>query len=235
MAVQYLLHNSIRISFSVESAGVGKVRAAHEAQVLEAYRKVSILLVMHSVLDWDSEHSVPWPNVFMLALAFSPEWVPDVFLFFLFFFMPQTWSTVTRWDLTLLHKPPDYTHKLAPFNESDDFFKEKLHPFKPVQHISQRDAEKNCLPSIYGECKPQRQKWDMCKLLWMHSILCDECSMYNMRREKGGVAYLCPLYLYSSGFGKEKKKQIKGMLFQSKERELVLQLSSIQSSFQLFF
>lgn len=66
--------------------------------------------------------------------------------------------------------------------------------------------KKNCLPSIYGECKPQRQKWDMCKLLWMRSSLCDECSMYNTGRERGGN-------LYSLGF--EKGGKSKGMLFQS--------------------
>lgn len=41
----------------------------------------------------------------------------------------------------------------------------------------------------------------MCKLLWMHSALCDECSMYNTGREEG-VPYLCPLYLYHSSFEK---------------------------------
>lgn len=148
----------------------------------------------------------------MFSYWHSPSHPNGCQMFFFFVFFSQTWSTVTRWDLTLLRKPPDYTHKLAPFNESDDFFKEKLHPFKPVQHISQRDAEKekkkkNCLPSIYGECKPQRQKWDMCKLLWMRSILCGECSMYIMGREGGGWN------LYSLGF--EKGRKIKGMLFQS--------------------
>lgn len=73
--------------FSVDRAGVGKVRAAHEVQVLAAYGKVSILVVIHSVLDWDSERLLPGPNVFISALAFSPEWVPDVFLFF--FFRPE--------------------------------------------------------------------------------------------------------------------------------------------------
>lgn len=72
--------------------------------------------------------------------------------------------------------------------------------------------KKNCLPSIYGECKPQRQKWDMCKLLWMRSILFDECSMYNMGREKGGVEYLSTI---SVQFGLWKGRKIKGMLFQS--------------------
>lgn len=53
-------------------------------QVLEAYQKVSILVVIHSMLDWNLKHLVPRPNVFMLALAFSPESVPDVFFFFFF-------------------------------------------------------------------------------------------------------------------------------------------------------
>lgn len=42
---------------------------------------------MRSVLDRDSEHLLPRDNVFMLALAVSPEWVPDVFLVFFFFFL----------------------------------------------------------------------------------------------------------------------------------------------------
>lgn len=69
-----------------------------------------------------------------------------MFFFFFFFFVLRTWSTATRGDLTLLRKPPDYTHKPAPFNESDDSFKEKLHPFKPVEPISQRDAGKKKKP-----------------------------------------------------------------------------------------
>lgn len=40
---------------------------------------------MRSVLDRDSEHLLPRPNVFMLALAVSPEWVPDVFFGGFFF------------------------------------------------------------------------------------------------------------------------------------------------------
>lgn len=66
---------------SVDRIGVGNDGTKHEVQVLEAYQKVLILVVVHSVLDWDSKHLVPWPNVFMLALTFSPEWVPDVFFF----------------------------------------------------------------------------------------------------------------------------------------------------------
>lgn len=179
---------------------------------------------MRSVLDRDSEHLLPRPNVFMLALAVSPEWVPDVFGVF---FLHRTWSTATRGDLTLLRKPPDYTHKPAPFNESDDSFKEKLHPFKPVEPISQRDAgkkktKKTRLPSIYGKCKPQRQKWDMCKLLWMHSALCDECSMYNTG--EGGVSLptiSLPFWLWKGG-KKSKGCFIKGTW------ELLLPISNIQ-------
>lgn len=145
---------------------------------------------------------------------FSPEWVPDVFFVFFFSFLrPEAqWLGETSRCCTnhqIIHT--NWHHLMS----RTTFFKEKLHPFKPVQHISQRDAEKKkktCLPSIYGECKPQRQKWDMCKLLWMHSILCDECSMYNMGREKAEVEYLP---IISVQFGLWKGRKIKGTLCRS--------------------
>lgn len=49
-----------------------------------------------------------------------------------------------------------------------------------AKETQKKKNKKNGLPSIYSKCKPQRQKWDMCKLLSMRSILCDEYSMYNM-------------------------------------------------------
>lgn len=80
------------------------------------------------------------------------------------------------------------TRKLAPFNESHNCFKVKLHPFKLVLHVTQRVAEKSVYLQFIDEWKPQRQKWDMCKLLWIHSILSDESSMYKMGgKGRGGI------------------------------------------------
>lgn len=148
----------------------------------------------------------PSPNVFMLALAFPPEWMPDVFFF-------QSWGPEAWW----LGEPScgsrnhqQRTRKLAPFNESHNCFKVKLHPFKPVLHITQRGTEKSVYLQFIAEWKPQRQKWDMCKLLWIHSILSDESSMY--KTEQGGHN-LCPAYLYDTRLW---NGEIKGKLFRTK-------------------
>ena len=55
--------------------------------------------------------------------------------------------------------------------------------------------------------------------------------MYNIGREKGGGG-ISGHYLYSSGF--EKGGKSKGCFFRAKCK-LLLQLSSMQSSLQLFF
>lgn len=159
---------------------------------------------MRSVLERDSEHLLPRPNVFMLALAVSPEWVPDVLGVF---FLHRTWSTATRGDLTLLRKPPDYTHKPAPFNESDDSFKEKLHPFKPVEPISQRDAGKKKKKPVYLQFTANANRKDKsgtCASYYERTPLC-VMSAACIIQGRGG--YLCPLYLYHSGFEKGGKNQ----------------------------
>lgn len=59
---------------------------------------------------------------------------------------PGTRSTVTLPGPRCCSKEPPTTystHKLAPFNESHNCFKGKLHPFKPVWHINQKRAKKN--------------------------------------------------------------------------------------------
>lgn len=144
---------------------------------------------------------------------------------FLLFFFPvfslscETWSTVTRRALALLPRKnhQQWTRKLAPFNESHNCFKVKLHPFKPVLHITRRDAGEKKKKSVYlqfiAEWKPQRQKWDMCKLLWVHSVLGDESSMYKMGSEREGWHNLCPAYLYDTRLWNGK---IKGKLFRTK-------------------
>lgn len=78
-----------------------------------------------------------------------------------------------------------------------------------AKETREKKEKKPRLPSIYGKCKPQRQKWDMCKLLWTHSALCDECSMYNTG-EGGGISahYIFTILALKRG-GK-----IKGMLYQ---------------------
>lgn len=143
MVVQCFLHNSIRISFSAESAGVREVKFSEQHMKCWSLPN-GFDFGCHALrVRLELRAFGPSPNVFVLALAFSPKWVPDVCFFFPFFFSELgTWSTVTLQTLMLLQKTPEYTHKLAPFNESQDFFKEKLHPFKPVQHTSQRDVEK---------------------------------------------------------------------------------------------
>lgn len=125
----------------------------------------------------------PSPNVFMLALAFPPEWMPDVLFFFLQSWGPEAWWLGEPSCCSRNHQ--QCTRKLAPFNESHNCFKVKLHPFKPVLHITQRGTEKSVYLQFIAEWKPQRQKWDMCKLLWIHSILSDESSMYKMERGWG--------------------------------------------------
>lgn len=92
----------------------------------------------------------PSPNVFVLALFFSPEWVPDVFFSDLKglnhsgsagpYAAPATTSNVhANWHHLMSH----------------NCFKVKLHPFKPVLHITQR---KKCLPSIYSWMKTTKTK-----------------------------------------------------------------------------
>ncbi len=152
----------------------------------------------------------PSPNVFVLALAFSPEWVPDVFFFFLSRGPEARWLGGPSW-CSKNHQ--QCTRKLAPLNESHNCFKVKLHPFKPVLHITQRGAEKSVYLQFIAEWKPQRQKWDMCKLLWIHSVLNDESSMYKMGREREGWHNLCPAYLYDTRLWNGK---IKGKLFRTK-------------------
>lgn len=75
--------------------------------------------------------------------------------------------------------------------------------------------EKSVYLQFIAEWKPQRQKWDMCKLLWIHSILSDESSMYKMgrEREREGWHNLCPAYLYDTRLWNGK---IKGKLFRTK-------------------
>lgn len=159
---------------------------------------------MRSVLDRDSEHLLPWPNVFMLALAVSPEWVPDVFFFFFFFFAQDLRLGET--SRCCANHQIIHTNRHHLMSRTTPSKRNYIHLNLSSPSAKETRGKKTRLPSIYGKCKPQRQKWDMCKLLWMHSALCDECSMYNTGGEEG-VPYLCPLYLYHSGFEKGEKNQ----------------------------
>lgn len=134
------------------------------------------------------------------------------------FCSPKTWSAVTRRDLTLLRKPPDYTHKPAPFNESDDSFKEKLHPFKPVQHISQRDVKKT---STFNLRWMQTAKTKVGHVQVIMNALC----------VMGGV-HICTHYISTVQALKREENQREAL---SKQTELLLPLSSTQFIFQLFF
>lgn len=83
-----------------------------------------------------------------------------------------------------------------------------------LSYTSPKEAQKK---SVYlqfiAEWKPQRQKWDMCKLLCIHSILSDESSMYKKGRGREGWHNLCPAYLYDTRLW---NGRIKGKLFRTK-------------------
>lgn len=76
-----------------------------------------------------------------------------------------------------------------------------------------KKKKKSVYLQFIAEWKPQRQKWDMCKLLWVHSVLGDESSMYKMGSEREGWHNLCPAYLYDTRLWNGK---IKGKLFRTK-------------------
>lgn len=140
---------------------------------------------MRSVLDQDLEHLLPRPNVFMLALAVSPEWVPDVFFFFCSGPEARRLGETSRCcaNHQIIH-----TNRHHLMSRTTPSKRNYIHLNLSSPSAKETREKKLCLPSIYGKCKPQRQKWDMCKLLWMHSALCDECSVYNT----GGGAISLP-------------------------------------------
>jgi len=121
-----------------------------------------------------------------------------------FFFL--SWRPKAQWlrgCLCCSNNHRQRTRKLAPFNESHNCFEVKLHPFKPVLHVTQRGTEKSVYLQFIAEWKPQRQKWDMCKLLCIHSILTDESSMYERRGWIVSAQHICMI----ADFEMEKSKQ----------------------------
>lgn len=112
------------------------------------------------------------------------------FLFYFIFSGLPTWSTVTLSALALLQKPPATYSKLAPFNDSHDCFKVKLHPFKPVVHITRRDPEKSVYLQFIAEWKPQ-DKSGTCASYYGHalfSVMRAACTKPGKRR-RGGIIF----------------------------------------------
>lgn len=220
MVVQCFLRDSIRINFTTDSAGVREVKSLEQHMKCWSSTKgfdfgCHALRVRLGLRAFGLS-----PNVFMLALAFSPKWVPDVFfscLFFGFFFVffPDR-GPETRWlcrSSCRYEKPPHKKnwHHLMSHRISS----KRNYIHLNLSNTSPKERQKSVYLQFIAKCKPQRQKWDMCKLLWIHSILSDESRMYRVGREREERHNLCPAYLYDTRLWKGKKK-IKGKLLRTK-------------------
>lgn len=165
---------------------------------------------MHSVLEGLRAFGLS-PNVFMLALAFSPEWVPDVCFFGLFlgFFCIFSWAE----DLKLGDSAgPRAATKTTTQKNWHHLMSHAVSSKRNYIHLnlsntSPKERQKSVYLQFIAKCKPQRQKWDMCKLLWIHSILSDESRMYRVGREREERHNLCPAYLYDTRLWKGKNQR----------------------------
>lgn len=138
-------------------------------------------------LELSSSGSAAWMN---RSGAFAARWwLPDVFSFFLSFFLPVSSSLQEpkRGDLDGLPAAPrnrrvhtlNWHHLMSRHN----VFKEKLHPFKPVWHVTARRRRQNFYLQFIADAQTaeteKAKERDMCKWLQIDWSPGDESSMYN--------------------------------------------------------
>lgn len=158
MVVQCFLHNSIRISFTTESVRVGKGKSLEQHMKCKCWSSPK-------GFDFDC-HALrvrlelrafgPSPNVFMLALAFSPEWVPDVF--FLFFSLSR--EPEARWleGPSCCYKNHQNIHTNWHHLMSHTVSSKRNYIHLNLSNTSPKETQKKRLPSIYSRMQTAKTK-----------------------------------------------------------------------------
>lgn len=153
MVVQCFLHNSIRIGFTTESAGVREVKSLEQHMKCWSSPK-GFDFGCHALrVRLGLRAFGPSPNVFVLALAFSPEWVPDVFF---------------SWDEDLKHGDSEGPHAATKTTRiytknwhhlmSHTISSKRNYIHLNLSNTSPKETQKERLPSIYSQMQTAKTK-----------------------------------------------------------------------------